>query len=281
MERTRKNLTEKTSRRRAQAAIFDGITLLLLASISSALIFSFVGTYGAQQDRVLRSAYILNYMQSVVKASYYVDASTLSFVNNVEYGLDARGIERKNNLEIYLDLAESKTGCKALEKYSGSFSVSELLKRDLAENIPKLDDQFDTTDALGITAYKCAVKELMKPFWYSGFYYGFDVIDLDTADGNAVQVASKSVVTPSGKRYESIRHITDYPPFLTAVNAVSQGGVCATITNGRTADGRELSPDVVTVQVPFKVVYVNSAATPPERKLRSYALALCIWHPAQ
>ena len=273
MERTRKNLTERPHRRRAQAAIFDGITLLLLASISSALLFSFVSGYGAQQDRVLRSAYILNYMQSAVKASYYVDASTLSFVNNEEIGLDARGRITRNRLEIYQDLADRTSGCQALSKYSGSFSVSELLKRDLAESNPKLDDQFDTTNALGITAYKCAVKELMKPFWYSGFYYGFDVIDFDSADGAAVQVTSKSVVTPSGRRYESIRHVTDYPPFLTAVNAVGQAGVCA--------QAKGVSPDVVTVQVPFKVVYVNSAANPPDRKLRNYALGFCIWHPAQ
>ncbi len=69
MEGRRKNLTDRPRegrRSRAQAAIFDGINLLLLAAISSALIFSFVSTYGTQQDRVLRSAYILNYMQGIV-----------------------------------------------------------------------------------------------------------------------------------------------------------------------------------------------------------------------
>ncbi len=261
-------------RSRAQAAIFDGITLLLLASVSSALIFAFVASYGQQQDRVLRSAYILNYMQSAVKASYYVDASTLSKVDHTEAGLDARGRIVTNRLEIYQDLADPVTGCKALARYSGSFSVSELLKRDLAERQPVLDDRFDTTDALGITAYKCAIKELMKPFWYAGFYYGFDVIDVTGefgADGTAVQVAPKGGVAG----YPAIRLITDYPDFLknTPGKGVGQFGICQ--------QAKSVSPDVVTVQVPFKVIYVNSAVNPPDRKLRNYQLAFCIWHPAQ
>lgn len=254
---------------RAQAAIFDGITLLLLASISAALIFSFVGTYGTQQDRVLRSAYILNYMQSVVKASYYVDASTLSKVDNRETTVNRYGSPATTQLEIYQDLADPGSGCKELGKYLGSFSVSELLKRDLAEKTPVLNDAFDGTQALGITAYKCSVKELMKPFWYAGFYYGFDVIDMDNADGNAVRVTPKTAGT-----YNAIRQVTDYQPFLRAPNAVGQTGICA--------QAKEVSPDVVTVQVPFKVIYVD--ATDPanvQRYLRNYALAYCIWHPAQ
>ncbi|MBI5226300.1 hypothetical protein HY994_03610 [Candidatus Micrarchaeota archaeon] len=264
--------------KRGQAAIFDGITLLLLASISSALIFSFVSGYGVQQDRVLRSAYILNYMQSVVKASYYVDASTLSKVDNREYGLDSRGIPRVNQLEIYQDL---KDDCQKLSKYSGSFSVSELLKRDLAEKKPLLDDKFDGTNALGITAYKCAIKELMKPFWYSGFYYGFDVIDSDRADGQTVQVLPKTEVVNSTTTYSNNRLVTDYPDFLKGTIPVGQNGICASIAQNKGPNGRELSPDVVTVDVPFKVVYVDSLVSPPVRQLRNYALAFCIWHPAQ
>ncbi|MBI2444980.1 hypothetical protein HYV43_01175 [Candidatus Micrarchaeota archaeon] len=273
MEGTWENLKKKAATgrhyrprfQRGQAAIFDGVNLLLLAAISSALIFSFVTTYGTQQDRVLRSAYILNYMQSVVKASYYIDASTLRNIDNRESTVNRAGNPATTPLEIYRDLADPVSGCKGLEKYSGSFSVTELLKRDLAEFDAKLDDEFDGTKAAGITAYKCAVKELMKPFWYAGFYYGFDVIDTDSADGAAVRVMPKG----SGE-YLNSRLITDYPRFL-RVGAPSQFGICA--------GAKDVSPDVVTVQVPFKVIYVNTAVNPPDRKLRSYALSFCIWHP--
>jgi len=255
-----------SERFRAQAAIFDGINLLLLASISSALIFSFVSGYGTQQDRVLRSAYILNYMQSVVKASYFIDASTLKNIDNRESTVNRAGNPTTTPLEIYQDLADSQTGCKALARYSGSFSVTELLKRDLAEKDAKLDDRFDGTEAAGITAYKCAVKELMKPFWYAGFYYGFDVVDLDRADGAAVQVMPKGGVP----QYPQTRLVTDYPEFLKN-GAPSQFGLCA--------NAKAISPDVVTVQVPFKVIYVDTTNFPPDRKLRTYALSFCIWHP--
>lgn len=269
MEGTRKNLTDRPRegrRSRAQAAIFDGINLLLLAAISSALIFSFVSTYGTQQDRVLRSAYILNYMQSVVKASYYIDASTLGKIDNRESTVNRVGNPTTTPLEIYKDLADPQTGCKALERYSGSFSVTELLKRDLAENDAKLDDEFDGTKAAGITAYKCAIKELMKPFWYAGFYYGFDVVDMDRADGAAVRVMPKGGVP----EYPQTRLITDYPAFLKN-GAPDQFGLCA--------NAKGISPDVVTVQVPFKVIYVDTKTFPPDRHLRSYALSFCIWHP--
>jgi len=67
---------------RAQAAIIDALILLLVSIAASMLIFNFVGTWGEDQDQVLRSAYVLNYMQSVSKALYYVDSSTLSEIKS-------------------------------------------------------------------------------------------------------------------------------------------------------------------------------------------------------
>ena len=63
--------------KRGQASLFDGITFLLLATLASTLMFVQSNSYGVEESKVLRSAYVLNYMQSVVKAMYYLDASTL------------------------------------------------------------------------------------------------------------------------------------------------------------------------------------------------------------
>ncbi len=257
---------------RGQAGVFDGITLLLLASLSSAMIFSFIGGYGVQQDRVIRSAYVLNYMQSVVKASYHLDASTLATVDNKEEGRGARGSRIAYPLDIYDDLNDRNKGCFALGKYYGSFSVSDLLKRDLAEELPKLDDKFDGSDILGVTAMQCAMKELLKPFTLSGFYYGFDVLD-DT--GAAVRVEPSS----GYPNYPYIKMLTDYKPFLKSGAGTS--GVCLAASSARdtTAGAQEITSDIVSVRVPFKVVYINTKKDPPIRDIRNYELAVCIWRP--
>lgn len=245
-------------KRRGQAALFDGITFLLLASLSAAMIFGFVGTYGVQQDRVMRSAYVLNYMQSVVKASYYLDASTLTQV--------AEDVNAGN--PVYGDLRSPTEGCRALSEYKGSFTVSDLLKRDLSEKTPeKLDDAFDGTPVLGVTAMHCALKELMKPFAFSGFAYGFDVIGPN-------QVVVQTTERSNGK---NTRLVTNEPRFL-QVNPVppftaGSIGIC------RSAQNPDISSDVLAVRVPFKVVYVDGSVDPPSRERREYELALCIWTP--
>ncbi|MBI4360560.1 hypothetical protein HY572_02180 [Candidatus Micrarchaeota archaeon] len=242
----------RMKKRRGQAALFDGITFLLLASLSAAMIFGFVGTFGVQQDRVMRSAYVLNYMQSVVKASYYVDASTLTRV--------AEDVNSGN--PVYGDLRSPTEGCRALSDYKGSFTVSDLLKRDLSEKTPeKLDDAFDGTPVMGVTAMHCALKELMKPFAFSGFSYGFDVL----RSGLAVQTEAK----PGSRPFR--RLVTNEPAFLNS--GVGQTGVCLSAQNP------QISSDVLAVRVPFKVVYVDGSQEPPARELREYELALCIWTP--
>ncbi len=272
MEEVRGRVAQTSPRRtRAQAALFDGITFLMLASISAALIFSFVGSYGTSQDRVLRSAYVLNYMQSVVKASYYVDASTLSRVDDSE--VDLRGVTYR--LPIYADLRDSTKGCPALSAYAGSNTVSDLLKRDLADvppagtdpdsYAPNLDDQFDQAPVMGITAMQCAFKELMKPFSFSGYYYGFDVFKGD----NPVPVTQSTLVS----QYPYIRRITNFEPFLK--QDVGTGSVCET--------AKTVSQNVVSVRVPFKVVYIQppaSSSALPERKIRDLELLVCIFTPA-
>src|SRR3990167_7604740 len=168
---------------RGQAAITDALILLFISIFASLLIFSFIGTWGEDQDQVLRSAYVLNYMQSVSKALYYVDSSTLSEVKSDDIdvykkALAASGFETNN----YYDLGSPDYGCGQLAKYPGTLRVTDLMKRDLADSDPEvsakplLNDQFGNAQVPGRTAVRCALKELMKPFAFSGYKYYFEAI---------------------------------------------------------------------------------------------------------
>ncbi|MFH1443075.1 MAG: hypothetical protein ABIG96_03500, partial [Candidatus Micrarchaeota archaeon] len=67
-------------RKRAQASFFDGILFMLTVVFSVSLIFITLNTYGVAQDKVLRTAYLANFLQSTSKAVYYIDVSTLKDV---------------------------------------------------------------------------------------------------------------------------------------------------------------------------------------------------------
>lgn len=170
--------TARTQVARGQAAIFDGIMFLLITSFSCALIFSFIQTYGQSEDNAMRSAYELNFLQSVLKTIYYLDAETLAEISS-------------DGLQVYKtnpDIDDDSKGCKALSKYKGRFSVIDLFKRDLADNPkdplyePLLNDRFDGTTpgkgpfVPGRTGMRCAMKELMKPITFAGYDYFVEVV---------------------------------------------------------------------------------------------------------
>jgi len=153
--------------RKGQAAIFDGITFLLLATFSATLIFTAVGTYGEQEDEVMRSSYVINYMQTVSKAFYHVDAQQLA-------GVCGEGGDKCEEIEVYADLAGK---CVELEQYLPGISLSDLLKKDLAySGSPVLDDSYGGIEALGKTATRCAAKEFMKPFTSAGYDYVIEIV---------------------------------------------------------------------------------------------------------
>ncbi|HLD76021.1 MAG TPA: hypothetical protein VI874_03310 [Candidatus Norongarragalinales archaeon] len=244
------NVSKKTGRSlHGQAAIFDGITLMLLASLSAAMIFSFLGSYGVQEERVIRSAYVINYMQSVMKTFYYLDASTLSKVSNME----TDSSDYRYPISLYDDLSQPG-GCRDLESYRGTISVSDLLKRDLAEKDEILDDRFESASIIGITAVRCAFKELVKPFAFSGYFYGFDVL----------RENQQSVLLENFKKT-----VTNFEPFT---HGPHTGGVCV--------KANSVASEVLTVSVPSRVVYIDKKAPPGEqRKIRRYEVRLCIWRP--
>lgn len=153
---------------KAQAAIFDGIIFLLLSTFSASLIYVSVANYGQQEDAVMRSAHVMNYMQSFMKSIYFVNAQTLAGVCQG----DACAAP------WYQDLADPEKGCKSLETYLGSISVTDLLKRDLADpETMLLDNKYGGIPARGKTATRCAAKELMKPFADAGYKYYVEVVN--------------------------------------------------------------------------------------------------------
>ena len=232
---------------RGQASLFDGITFLLLATAASAMVFVQVGNYGVEESKVLRSAFVLNYMQSVVKAMYSLDSSTLQYVTS-------------EGLGAYKDLDSGASKCADLVNYAGNVGVADLIKRDLTEAIPRLDDSFDGSPILGKTAARCAMKELMKPFAFAGFDYIFEVLDQDTADAS----------NPAGRPvpYESTGS-----PKLVSNQFLRKGGReifldCDAVSRGVS--------DSQAVSAPFQVVYTSNA-NGFDQDTRRYRLRFCIW----
>ena len=157
--------------RRAQAALFDGIMFLLIASMSAGIMYSFMASYGESQDRVMRSSHVLNYMQSTMKSIYSIDSSTLKDVPPIT--MDVNG-----NPTTVAD-------CSILSKWQGTITVADLLKKDLSDPVGeggasasgKLDDKYGNAEAAGKTALWCLLNEVMKPFTQAGYRYIAEVLN--------------------------------------------------------------------------------------------------------
>lgn len=274
------------SRKRSQAAITDAIILLLVASFSSALIFSFVGSWGSDHDAVLRSAYVLNYMQSVSKSMYYIDASTLQNVGSnglyvYKYALKEAGdkieFDTLNSPTEY-DLDNRDKGCPYLAGYPGTLRVTDLLKRDLADDnpqdgeghLPKLDDKFGDAAVPGRTAMRCAVKELMKPFSFSGYKYYFEVLNLENphdpeGEGDYVSYLGPEVSNSNDSRVIGLNRGLDQPK---RTKSGDIPGCKAVLRAGY---------DVLSVSSPFQVLYSKSSENSLDVRFVKYKTRICIW----
>ncbi len=309
---------------RAQAAIFDGILFLLIASVSVAMMFVFVNQYGVEQDNAIRSSHMLNYVESAVKEIYYLRVDTLARVTDDGYSTHAPGVltgasrnAYKDPTHAYYKLDDAAFGCPLLAKYSGPITVADLMKRDLG------DGQFDNRQSSahidpvtgelpaggatpppsalqpGLLAFRCALKEIMKPFTTGGFRYYAEVLrpalydpaassgqinqrslstyvtSHATLDGvfPAVNQAdpAKSVATDSrlaigaNPRYRSCDDVSDNTPTRTGVAGGTSGA----------AGGTQNNQNFV-VAVPFRVIRTDvppSAATNTE----TYTLRVCIF----
>ncbi|VVB67750.1 Uncharacterised protein [Candidatus Norongarragalina meridionalis] len=235
--------------KRAQAAVFDGIMFLLLVSLSCTFVFVTVASYGQQEDQVMRSAYMLNYMQSVMKSVYFIDASTISNI--------------KPDATLYPNL-----DCLKTKDYPGTVSVSDLVKRDVGDPAqthplgPALDDKFGTADSPGKTALRCSLEELMKPLSLSGYKYFSEF--LDQRRPTAESPSGKAVTQPETRITNSILFAKLAEPAKQEGQIVQPSG-CELAKNA--------GANVLSVASPFRVInYIGGGETS-----NRYIFRICVW----
>jgi len=263
--------------KKAQAAIYDGILLLLLTALASTIIFVYVGgTYGQSEDKALRAVYELNYLQSVMKAMYYVDAGTLQNVGK----LDDPDVYQEHVVDgvTWIALNDVNAGCPVLKNYRGSISVTDLLKRDLGEGkdtpaLVELDDKYGSAAVPGKTAMRCAMKELMKPFAYAGYRYYVEA--RDPKGGNLQGSDTSPLCGPGDQSLTSGSSECNIPV---------EG---AQITNSRNSDvllggcetAAKQSTQLLSMSSPFRVLKTGLAVggTTFESKIVDYKIRICVW----
>lgn len=131
------------------------------------MVYAAISTYGVAQDNIMVSSYRLEYIQSVAKAIYHIDASSLYdvasknsqeiYFNDSDYCLEHSDCSSITGVgEPYFDLGNSpQLSCSILSNYP-SVSVAELLKRDLedvsgsAANNPNSENSLCLDNQMGI-----------------------------------------------------------------------------------------------------------------------------------
>ncbi len=190
---------------RGQAVFFDGILFLLVVIFSVSLVFISLNAYTTAQDRAINSAYFMNYMQSVSKSLYYVDARTLGWEGPMPgtFGGGGKVLDYCHDLgyqpatgswsDYYCEASDADfypLGCSKLKDYPPLITVMDLLKKDISDppTVPSavyatLNDSFGGSKQLGKTALRCAMKEVMKPFTFSGYHYLAEVTHTTGSSG--------------------------------------------------------------------------------------------------
>ncbi|MCX6767548.1 MAG: hypothetical protein NTY90_02340 [Candidatus Micrarchaeota archaeon] len=222
---------------KGQAALFDGIMFLLITTMSVGMMYSAMVTYGESQDRVMRSAHVINYMQSIMKSIYFMDASTLG-------GVHVPAPQAAN-----LD-------CRNLSKWKGTISVADLVKKDLADpTANSLDDKFGSADAPGKTALWCLMSEVMKPFTQAGYKYAAEV--LDEQFYQTYRDSQSFVITDSAEVQSNMGD---------AFPRGGQLGLCDSVSNN--------FKEAITVAAPFRILVEDQNGNPVTKQ---YLMRVCVW----
>ena len=231
---------------KGQAVLFDAIMFMLLSSVSVAIIFSFLSTYGQQETAVLQSANILNYIQSIVKVSYFIDASTLYNVTG-HYGSSGVSLN-----------------CSYLQNFYG-VSVAQLLKKDLSDG--QFNNMFgNSSPAPGKEALRCLMFQVMQPFVSAGYDYHMDIINY-----SLVQSGSLNNIYPSLN--PSNGNTIDYPFFTTfSVGYAPDLTDCGQATDFNCYNVTQTlnSTSIMTVGTPFFVTSSNGNTS-------EFVINLCVW----
>ncbi len=267
------NRTLSRERSRAQAAIFDGITFLLMVGFSCALVYSVVTNYGESMDNALNSFYELNYLQSAVKSLYYMNLQQLSNVASDEDSLAPA-------YTVDPPLNDATLGCEQFRSHTGSVTVLDLLKKDLSD-IPDdpsseevvLDDLFSgrtgEVKAPGRQALRCALKELMKPLVLAGYdYYAEVVCPRCNPSYKAIPFGGADGMGGGGARVTSNEALANFDS--EKGKSVDPDGGCAFV---QTPDGG--SYRALSMSVPLRISLGTSCEGVSCQ--RDYILRVCIW----
>ncbi len=246
---------------RAQASFFDGILFMLVVIASVSLMFLSLNTYAVAQDKVLRTAYLSTYLQSSAKMIYFVDAATLrsvkDYCNDPELSTGG-GSYYCTGGEAY------KLNCNELGRFQGRISVADLVKKDVdysdgSNQYKNLDDKYGTADQLGRTALRCAMKEVMKPFTFSGFRYITEVAEAATG--------TDAVIYAADQKYASDFMFSPKFQALTAVK--KQSFDCEAISS----DPEVQSDQLLVIRTPFKILRLAASGFESD----NYVLRTCLW----
>ncbi len=269
--------SNRARRSKAQAAIFDGITFLLMVGFSCALVYSTITTYGDSMDNALYSFYEINYLQSAVKSLYYINLQQLKDIpKDPSEGIEPAYATDPSLIGTY--------GCKQLfENYKGSITVLDLVKKDLSDNpnnpkglpLPRLDDRFwsepdkPNSQAPGVSApgrqaLRCALRETMLPLVLAGYDYYAEIVNPSdkSTPYKAIDVVGARVTSN-----EQMSDSTKIPTF-TAYNLQGSGCLYAQSPDGG-------SHKVSSMTVPLRISLGTACAQPPCE--RDYVLRICVW----
>lgn len=253
-------------KQRAQASFFDGLMFMLITVISVTLIFLSLDAYSAANDKVLRTAYLSNYLQSSAKMLYYVDVSTLKnikdycndpeFVGNLPGGSGYYCRNKENNA----------LHCDGLSKYQGRVSVADLIKRDVddSDGQGNFDDKFGTSEQKGRTALRCAMKEIMKPFTFSGYRYLTEIAEARVTEDRVIH-ATEEKIASDFIFSDNYTKTAAGDPYRSAFSCQSVG-----------------SDQLLVIRTPFKILTLKEAGGPnpagnKQFDTNNYVLRTCLW----
>jgi hypothetical protein len=267
---------QRKAQRKAQAAIFDGITFLLMTGFACALVYSTITGYGDSMDNALYSFYELNYLQSAVKSLYYIHLNQLAGIGD-------------EGLKAYQTAPALGPGglhpCSDFASYLGSQTVLDLLKKDLSDSPSdaafegvRLDDKFWNTPgtngvpAPGKQALRCALKELMKPLVLAGYDYYAEIICPKCH--RAAGAGDYKAIDVEDARVTSSKSLSD--PGVISKAVLGDGGGCLY------AQTPPLSYKVLTMDVPLRISLGTSCTQAQQSQTqggcqRNYILRVCVW----
>jgi hypothetical protein len=241
---------------------------MIVTVVSVSIIFLSFSSYSVAQDKVLRTAYLTNYLQSAAKAIYFIDASTLqgvlSYCGDDQLSSGASLYYCKNGK---LETDAYYLNCDGLKVFKGHITVADLLKKDLdysdgTDPQNNLDDRYGTSKQLGRTALRCAMKEIIKPLTFSGYKYNTEVAQAG--------ISSDTVVKPINETYASDFMFS--PNYQSKKTADPNFAVTFDCFKVATVPGIQ-SDQLLVIRTPFKLLRLE----PSGFKSDNYVFRTCLW----